>query len=87
MAPPCGHRQTVSFVPSDFLAVAVALRDRRCPITAGSARVHSRINVTRPRTRGNRTGPVQDPTDRIKYRTEPIWLPGQGLGPRVLVDP
>ncbi len=36
--------------------------------------------LKRPGTRSNRLGPDPDPTDHLKYRPEPVWVPG----PRVL---
>ncbi len=39
--------------------------------------------LKRPGTRSNRLGPDPDPADHLKYRPEPIRVPGRVPGPRV----
>ncbi len=53
---------------------------------------HSRVRCSpidsgmlkRPGTRSNRLGPDPDPADHLKYRPEPVRVPGRVPGPRVL---
>ncbi len=53
---------------------------------------HSRVRCSpidsgmlkRPGTRSNRLRPDPDPADHLKYRPEPVRVPGRVLGSRVL---
>ncbi len=46
-----------------------------------------RTMLKRPGTRSNRLGPDPDPTDHLKYRPEPVRVPGRVPGPRVSGPP
>ncbi len=56
---------------------------------------HSRVRCSpidsgmlkRPGTRSNRLGPDPDPADLLKYRPEPVRVPGRVPGPRVSGPP
>ncbi len=43
--------------------------------------------LKRPGTRSNRLGPDPDPADHLKYRPEPVRVPGRVPGPRVSGPP
>ena len=67
-----------------ILQVASYKKHKQCLITAGCspspmtpiARVlHTMLN--RPGTRSNRFGPDPDPADHLKYRPEPVRVPGR----------
>ncbi len=71
--------QTASYKNTRMLTDADHSRVRCSPIDSGM--------LKRPGTRSNRLGPDPDPADHLKYRPEPVRVPGRVPGPRISGPP
>ncbi len=73
--------QTASYTHACWLTLIT----RGCGVLRSTRVLHTKLK--RPGTRSNRLGPDPDPADLLKYRPEPVRVPGRVPGPRVSGPP
>ncbi len=73
--------QTASYTHACWLT----LISGGCGVLWSTRVLHTKLK--RPGTRSNRLGPDPDPADLLKYRPEPVRVPGRVPGPRVSGPP